>query len=131
MQIGVAAGHCEALLAVQSTHLPELVLHTSLDEHWLSSRDPHSSHVPSLWQAGAAALRALHAVSPAALLVHSSHVCVLVSQMGADAGQFALVRHATQVWLAVSQNLPGSSLHWALSVHCTHRPLASSQVVLV
>jgi hypothetical protein len=44
----VGDGHCVALLAVQSTHLPDVVLQTSLAEHWLSSSVPHSSQVPSL-----------------------------------------------------------------------------------
>jgi hypothetical protein len=68
-----SSAHCA--LPVHSTHLPVLVLHTSLAEHLLVSRALHSSHVPSSWQAGVFALCCAQAVSPAALLLQRVHMC--------------------------------------------------------
>jgi hypothetical protein len=131
-QMGLAAGHCMLLVAVQSTQLPVVVLHVSVPEQASASRVLHSSQVPSAWQAGVLALRAAQAVSPAALLEQASQVFVLVSQMGADPGQSLLARQRTQVLVAVLQILSvASSAQWVLSVHSTHVPLLSLHVVLV
>ena len=98
--------------------------------HW-PSLVPEDTHTELLVFASQAAL--LTVLLPSVL--HATQVCVVGLQMGAAAVvQFALVKQATHVLVAVSQNLPGSSLQWAFVVHCTQRPLppgASSHVVLV
>lgn len=94
-QSGGVPVHALRLVAVHSTHAPEVVLHAGV------------------------AMRGAHAVSA----VHGPQARVVVLHTGAVAGQSASARHATQVFVAASQSgvAPVQALA-RIAVQRTHAP---------
>jgi hypothetical protein len=107
-QMGVAPEHCE--LVVQPTHLFVVVSQTGVVPEQ-SVLAVHWTHWPSARHAGAAGLLAAHWLA----VVQAAQVSV-AEQIGAVAGQVALVVQPTHVFVPVSQTGVAPE-HCVLLVH--------------